>query len=77
MSLYKSKCYIVGNHVTAQLYSRARHIDPSLVLVQPRKTHPFITESLLMGRKESKQTNKSIVKHCPAKGTSCAQSDQS
>ena len=25
---------------------------PSLVLVQPRKTHPFITERLLIGRKE-------------------------
>ena len=31
---------------------------PSLVLVQPRKTRPFITERLLMGRKESNQTNK-------------------
>ena len=33
-------------------------INPSLVLVQPRKTCPFITERLLMGRKESNQTNK-------------------
>ena len=33
-------------------------INRSLVLVQPRKTHPFITERLLMGRKESNQTNK-------------------
>ena len=33
----------------------ARHINPSLVLVQPRKTLPFITERLLMGRKESNQ----------------------
>ena len=30
-----------------------------LVLVQPRKTRPCLTERLLMGRKESKQTNKS------------------
>ena len=30
----------------------------SLVLVQPRKTRPYITERLLMGRKESNQTNK-------------------
>ena len=30
----------------------ARHINPSLVLVQPRKTHPFIAERLLMGHKE-------------------------
>ena len=32
----------------------------SLVLVQPRMTRPFITERLLMGRKESNQT-KSFV----------------
>ena len=30
-----------------------RHIYPSLVLVQPRKIHPCLTERLLMGRKES------------------------
>ena len=35
-----------------------KNINPSLVLVQPRKTRPFITEILLMGRKESNQTNK-------------------
>ena len=35
-----------------------RHIYPSLVLVQPRKTHPCLTERLLMGRKESNQANK-------------------
>ena len=34
----------------------ARHINPSLVLVQPRKTRPYITERLLMGCKESNQT---------------------
>ena len=34
----------------------ARHIYPSLVLVQPRKNHPCLTERLLMGRKESNQT---------------------
>ena len=34
----------------------ARHIYPSLVLVQPRKTHPCLTERLLMGHKESHQT---------------------
>ena len=33
-----------------------RHIYPSLVLVQPRKTRPCLTERLLMGRKESNQT---------------------
>ena len=34
------------------------NINPSLVLVQRRKTRPFITERLLMGRKDSNQTNK-------------------
>ena len=38
----------------------ARHIYPSLVLVQSRKNHPCLTERLLMGRKESNQTNKQI-----------------
>ena len=38
--------------------SLSKNINPSLVLVQPRKTHPCITERLLMGRKESNQTNK-------------------
>ena len=37
---------------------KQRHIYPSLVLVQPRKTRPYITERLLMGHKESNQTNK-------------------
>ena len=36
-----------------------KNISPSLVLVQPNKTRPFITEILLMGRRESnpKQAN--------------------
>ena len=38
--------------------SLSKNINPSLVLVQPRKTRPFIAERLLMGRKESNQTNK-------------------
>ena len=42
--------------------SLSKNINPSLVLVQPRKTRPFITERLLMGRKESNQTNKN--KNC-------------
>ena len=37
--------------------SLSKKINPSLVLVQPRKTRPYITERLLMGRKESNQTN--------------------
>ena len=39
----------------------ARHNTPSLVLVQPRKTCPLITERLLMGHKESNQTNKTKI----------------
>ena len=35
--------------------SLSKNIHPSLVLVQPRKTLPYITERLLMGRKESNQ----------------------
>ena len=38
--------------------SLSKNINPSLVLVQPRKTLPCLTERLLMGRKESNQTNK-------------------
>ena len=30
--------------------SLSKNINPSLVLVQPRKTRPIITERLLMGR---------------------------
>ena len=37
--------------------SLSKNINPSLVLVPPRKTRPFITERLLMGRKETNQTN--------------------
>ena len=34
----------------------AWHINPSLILVQRRKTHPYIAERLLIRRKESNQT---------------------
>ena len=34
----------------------AKQISPSLVLVQTRKTRPYITERLFMGCKESNQT---------------------
>ena len=36
--------------------SLSKNINPSLALVQQRKTRPFITERLLMERKESNQT---------------------
>ena len=38
--------------------SLSKNINHNLVLVQPRKTRPFITESFLMGRKESNQTKR-------------------
>ena len=44
-------------HLHHCIVSLSKNINPSLVLVQPRKTCPFITERLLMGRKESNQTN--------------------
>ena len=44
------------------LVSLSKNIYPSLVLVQPRKTHPFITERLLMGCKESNK-KKSILEN--------------
>ena len=44
--------------------SLSKNIHPSLVLVQPRKTCPFITERLSMGRKESNQTNKYMFVAC-------------
>ena len=42
------------------IVSLNKKINPSLVLVQPKKTRPFITERLLMGPKESNQTNTHI-----------------
>ena len=51
--------------------SLSKNINPNLVLVQPRKTPPFITERLLMGHKESnqtKQTNKSLFLGNPLRG---------
>ena len=48
--------------------SLSKNINPSLVLVQPRKTRPYKTERLLMARKESNQTNEwmsGIFVPCP------------
>ena len=39
------------------LWSLSKNINPSLVLVQPKKTRPDITERLLIGHKESNQNN--------------------
>ena len=49
--------------------SLSKNINPSLVLVHPRKTRPFITEKLLMRCKESNQTKALSVLFC--KGYSC------
>ena len=49
--------------------SLSKNINPNLVLVQPRKNHPFITERLLMGLKKSNQTKTN-------KGTALYQSYQ-
>ena len=42
-----------GRHYVVSL---SKNINSSLVLVQPKKARPFITERLLMGRQESNQT---------------------
>ena len=47
--------------------SLSNAIIPSLVLVQPRKTRPFITERLWIGRKESNQTNQKNQYPAPLK----------
>ena len=44
----------------AVLRPLARHINPRLVLVQSKRNRAYITERLVMGRKESNQTNKTI-----------------
>ena len=48
-------CFVLF-FINALPYLFQRHLYPSLVLVQPRKNRPYITERLLMGRKESNQT---------------------
>ena len=57
---------VAGSSLTSvtALCPWARHINPSLVLVQPRKTRPYITERLLMGRKESNQIKSTGTKRC-------------
>ena len=39
----------------------ARHIYPSSILVQHRKTRPYINERLLMGRKKSNKQKKTSI----------------
>ena len=45
----------------------ARHIYPSFVLVQPRKTHPCSTERFVMGRKHAREplySNSAVIAWC-------------
>ena len=45
----------LGGYLSLSILPSTHIIIPILILVQPRKTHPNITERLLMGRKESNQ----------------------
>ena len=47
--------------VSLRCGSWPRHIYPSLVLIQPRKTCHCLTERLLMGRTESNQTKQNKI----------------
>ena len=50
-----------GASPASWVVSLSKNIYPSLVLVQPRKTRPFITERLLMGHKESNKKSAGYV----------------
>ena len=45
------------HHLRHCIVSLSKNINPSLVLDQPRKTLPYTTERVLLGRKESNQRN--------------------
>ena len=49
---------MLGGKEEISVVSLSKNISPSLVLVQPKKTHPYITERLLIGRKESNRTKR-------------------
>ena len=49
--------------VVSSLTSVTALFIPRLVVVQPRKTRPYITEKLLMGHKESNQTKNIYCAH--------------
>ena len=48
-------------HLRHCVVSLSKNINPSLVYVHPRKTRPFITEKLLIGRKESNKQTKTVT----------------
>ena len=52
----RPRCPGLEPHRRHCVVSLSKNINPSLVLVQPRKTRFYITERLLMGHKESNQT---------------------
>ena len=58
----RQRGHVFEPHQRHCVVSLSNNINPSLVLVQPRKTCPYITERLLMGCKESNQTNKNCIK---------------
>ena len=60
----RQKCRGFEPHRRHCVVSLSKNINPSLVLVQPRKTRPYITERLLMGRKESNQTGQIVHVPC-------------
>ena len=51
-------------HLRHCVVSLSKNINPSLVLVQPRKNRPFITERLLMGHKESNLLKQKVQAEC-------------
>ena len=70
-------CWCSGSVVECLTRDRgagASHINPSLALVQPRKTCPFISERLLMGCKESNKNK--TKKACTFSRTSYHSHDQ-
>ena len=54
-------------HLCHCVVSLSKNINPSLELVQPRKTCPFVTERLLKGRKEPNKKTMAIT--LPADGS--------
>ena len=61
-SRLKASCF--KPHRRHCVVSLSKNINPSLVLGQPRKTRPYITENLLIGRKESNQNKKNLMHYC-------------
>ena len=59
MSLSFKNTFPLIFKVSLHCYFRLRHI----YLIQPRKTRPYITERLLMGRKELKSNNRGLPLH--------------